>query len=109
MAFEHRRQHRIGVALELRIRGSDRFGHPFEEMALSHDVSRGGCSFHATHEIAPGSTLNIEIFRRLGAAQSSFFTTGKVLRVVPADSGQHLIGVQFIGPQFPTYTSEATG
>ena len=108
MGDEQRRQHRIGVALELFVRGADRNGVPFEELTHSNDVSRGGCSFHSTHDVAVGSELGIEIIRHITGSQSTFLTQGLVLRAVPDALEGFLIGVRFIGPQFPTYSSEST-
>jgi hypothetical protein len=104
---ESRRQHRIGVALDVRIRGKDRHGQPFEEMTHSDDVSRGGCSFHTTHELAVGAEVEIEIFRHVPGS-APFATKGMVLRVTAAEPRQFSVGVRFTGPQFPTYSSEIT-
>ena len=108
MVDQSRRQHRIGVALDVRIRGKDRHGQPFEEMTHSDDVSRGGCSFHTTHELGVGTELEIEIFRHI-VGSLPFLTRGMVLRVAAAEGRQFSVGVRFTGPQFPTYTSESTG
>jgi hypothetical protein len=102
---QQRRQHRIGVSLELRIRGRDVPGFVFEESTQSHDVSRGGCSFETTHEVAVGAELDIEILRHYGLP---FTTTGQVLRATRAGPGRYTLGVRFTGPQFPTYSSEIT-
>ena len=108
MGEQQRRQHRIGVALEVSIRGATRHGLPFEEMTHSNDVSRGGCSFYTTHEIAEGAELEIEIIRHLTGSQSSFVTRGVVLRANQEAPERFLVAVRFIGPQFPTYSSEST-
>ena len=105
---EKRRQHRIGVALEIHIAGRDRHGTAFEETTHSNDVSRGGCSFRTTHEVAPGAELEIEIIRHITGSQSSFLTRGVVQRVSPENPDAWLLGVRFVGPQFPTYMSEST-
>ena len=105
---EKRRQHRIGVSLEIHIAGRDRHGIAFEEVTHSNDVSRGGCSFRTTHEVASGAELQIEIIRHITGSQSSFLTRGVVLRVSPENPDGWLLGVHFIGPQFPTYMSEST-
>ncbi len=55
MGEQARRQRRIGVALEVRIKGVDRFGLPFAETTVSSNVSRGGCSFQLSHEVAIGA------------------------------------------------------
>jgi hypothetical protein len=105
---EKRRQHRIGVSLEICISGKDRQGIAFEEMTHSNDVSRGGCSFRTTHEVAEGAELEIEIIRHITGSQSSFLTRGVVLRVLPENPDAWLVGVRFIGPRFPIYMSEST-
>jgi len=105
---EQRRQHRIGVALEVIITGANRHGIAFEETTHSNDVSRGGCSFYTAHEISVGAELDIEIIRHLTGSQSSFLTRGLVLRAVEEAPDRMLIAVRFIGPQFPTYSSETT-
>lgn len=108
MAEQQRRQHRIGVALEVSLRGANRHGVVFEELTHSNDVSRGGCSFYSAHEIAVGAELEIEIIRHLTGSQSSFLTRGLVLRTTQEAPDRLLIAVRFIGPQFPTYSSEST-
>jgi hypothetical protein len=105
---EQRRQHRIGVALEVLIRGANRFGIRFEESTHSNDVSRGGCSFYTAHEVAVGAELDIEIVRHITGSQSSFLTRGLVLRAKQEAPDRMLVAVRFIGPQFPTYSSEST-
>jgi hypothetical protein len=105
---EQRRQHRIGVSLELHVAGTDRRGVVFEEMTHSNDVSRGGCSFHTAYEVAVGAELEIEIIRHITASQSTFQTRGQVLRVTADQPHGYLAAVRFIGPQFPTYSSEST-
>ncbi len=106
---EKRRQHRIGVSLEIHIAGRDRHGIAFEEMTHSTDVSRGGCSFRTSHEVAPGAELEIEIIRHITGSQSPFLTRCVVLRVSPENPDGWLLGVRFVGPHFPTYMSESTG
>ena len=119
MGVEHRRQHRLGVALEVRIRGVDRAGITFEETAFSHDISRGGCSLEISRELESGAELEVEILRHVPgpAGANPFETQGVVLRCVPAagpdrpnPSGDDLytVGIQFTGPHFPTYASEGS-
>jgi len=112
MGADHRRQHRIAVALEVRIRGVDRVGLSFEEVIHSDNVSRGGCSVEIPRELNVGAELDIEILRHLpGRAGLIFLTRGIVVRSAPAGppgEDHYLIGIQFTGPQFPTYASEET-
>ena len=115
MGVEHRRQHRLAVALEVKIRGTDRAGISFEESVFSHDISRGGCSLEISRELEVGAELEVEILRHLPgpAGAIPFETQGVVLRSVPAAgpdgaSGDEVytVAMQFTGPHFPTYASE---
>jgi hypothetical protein len=107
---EQRRHHRLGVALEMRVRGKDLLGMPFEETTESGDVSRSGCSFHSSHEMETGSELELEFLRRFVAhtQPAPFFTRGEVVRVIPLDPDRYDVRVHFTGPHFPSYSSEAT-
>ncbi len=110
MGEDNRRQHRLGVELEMRVSGTDRSGARFEEVTSSDDVSRGGCSFHTSHELKIGSELELEILSP-GVGRrppTPFLTTGVVLRAVNNGLGQYTVGIQFTGPHFPTYSSETT-
>ncbi len=110
MTDDQRRHHRIGVALEVKIRGETREGNAFEETVHSNDVSRGGCSFQTEHDLPEGTELEIEIYRRITGplGQTPFLTQGSVVRIVSADPTHRIVGVRFTGPQFPTYSSEST-
>ena len=108
MADEIRRQHRIGVALDVFVSGTDRHGIPFEEITNSNDVSRGGCSFYTEREIDVGTELSIEIVRHLTGSQSTFLTRAQVLRSMKEGPERVLVAVRFIGRQFPTFSSERT-
>ena len=110
MGLDDRRQHRIAVALEVRIRGTDRAGLPFEETTFSDNISRGGCSVEVPRELDLGAELEIEILRRIPGRRepSPFLTQGVVVRSVPAGEDQYTIGIHFTGPHFPTYASEDT-
>jgi len=121
MGVEHRRQHRLSVALEVRIRGTDRAGIRFEESVFSHDISRGGCSLEISRELEVGAELEVEIVRHVPgpAGASPFETQGVVLRSLPlvgsdGASGDeryddlHTVAIQFTGPHFQTYASEET-
>ena len=110
MGFQQRRQSRISVAMEVRIRGTDRSGLSFEETTSSDNVSRSGCSLPVSHELDLGTELEVEILRRIpGRTEPSpFLTRGVVMRSVPIDVERYMIGIQFTGPRFPTYSSENT-
>ena len=108
-AVEHRRQHRIGVSLEVHVKGRSAAGAEISETTFSIDVSRGGCSFPSFYEYPIGSDLDIEIYRRTGGASgyAPFLTRGEVMREFVAEDGTRMVGIRFIGPQFPTYSSES--
>ena len=117
MGAEQRRQHRLPVALEVRIRGTDAAGIRFEEAVFSHDISRGGCSLEISRELEVGAELEVEILRHVPgpAGAIPFETQGVVLRAAPAAgpdgaSGDdvYTVAIQFTGPHFPTYASEET-
>ncbi len=111
MGEENRRHHRLGVALEMQVRGKDCYGEPFDEATSSDDVSRGGCSFDTTHEVELGAELDLEILRRFAARRppTPFLTTGVAVRVVAQQQDQYRVSVRFTGPQFPVFSSEGTG
>ena len=115
MGVEHRRSHRLAVALEVKIRGTDIAGIRFEESVLSHDISRAGCSLEITREVEAGSELAVEILRHVPgpAGAVPFETQGLVMRSVPVAGSdgasgdeRYTVGIQFTGPHFPIYTSE---
>ena len=110
MGLENRRQSRIAVALEVRIRGTDLYGLSFEETTSSDNVSRGGCSVETSYELEVGSELELEIMRRVPGrgGVSPFLTQGVVQRVAKAEDDRQIVGIQFTGPQFPTYSSESS-
>ena len=110
MSKQRRLHHRLGVALEMRVRGKDRLGIPFEEKAESGDVSRGGCSFHSAHEVQADAELELEFLLRFVAHMppTPFDTRGVVLRVVALEPKRFEVSVRFTGPHFPSYTSEGT-
>jgi PilZ domain-containing protein len=107
---DQRYHHRLGVALEMRIRGTDSQGFPFDEATSSEDVSRGGCCFHASHEVQLGATMELEILRRCASRRSPapFLTTGVVVRIVPLQPERFKVCIQFTGPHFPVFSSEVT-
>jgi hypothetical protein len=107
---EQRRHHRLGVALEMKVRGKDRMGIPFEEMTESDDVSRGGCAFHCSHEMETGAELELEFLRRFAAHMqpAPFLTRGEVIRMVALEAERFEVSIRFTGPHFPSYSSEAT-
>ncbi|MBI4464743.1 MAG: PilZ domain-containing protein [Acidobacteria bacterium] len=111
MGIEQRKQHRIAVALEIRVCGTDRYGLPIDETITSANISRGGCSVQILQEAEVGAELEVEILRRVpGRAETvPFMTRGEVVRVTRGEDDLYMLGIRFTGPQFPTYSSESTG
>lgn len=109
MTTEQRRQHRIGVALEVRVKGHSASGAELSETSFSNDVSRGGCSFPSFYDYPIGSEIEIEIYRRTAGpfGTSPFLTRGEVVRQFDDPEGTRMIGIRFTGPQFPTYSPES--
>src|SRR5258705_13896536 len=101
MGEDQRRHQRLGVALDMRVRGVDVAGLSFDEATLSNDVSRGGCSFHLTREVALGAQMELEIYRRPSPRRppTPFLTEGVVLRIVKLGNDEYTVSVEFTGPQ----------
>lgn len=106
---ERRRQRRIHVSLPITVRGVDANGVPFEEIIHSYDVSRGGASFPSLQRLEMGAELEVTIPRRIPGREElpDFITTGIVVRLIENKDGSRQVSVKFVGPQFPTYVSEA--
>jgi hypothetical protein len=108
MGIEQRKQSRLSVSMNALIKGVDDSGLPFDESTSSQNISRGGLMFTTKRGLAVGTELDITIPRPpLGRReQTPFFTTGKVVRIIPGEEEHHLVAVQFTGPQFRTYVGE---
>lgn len=107
MGIDHRKQSRLSVSMQALIKGTDRLGSSFDEAASSENISRGGLAFLTKRELEPGAELDIVIPRPpIGPReQAPFFTTGKIIRILPEGDEFH-IAVEFIGPQFRTFVKE---
>jgi hypothetical protein len=109
MGIEQRKQSRLSVSMNALIKGVDDSGLPFDESTSSQNISRGGLMFTTKRGLAVGTELDITIPRPpLGRReQAPFFTTGKVVRILPSEEESHLVAVQFTGPHFRTYVGES--
>lgn len=108
---DHRKSHRLEVSLPLLVRGRDVMGAAFEEATASYNVSREGASFTTRRELEMGQQLELSIPRRPGGPQtvaSNFETTGQVRRIIPKETGEYEVGVEFTGPRLRTFMSEST-
>ena len=100
-----RAERRIAVRLPLKVRGRDSNGTNFEEETSSENLCRGGAAFRTRFDLAVGSDLEIWIPQshfgaRRKEKEADFATQGRVVHVRDAETGEHLVGVQFTGPRF---------
>jgi len=89
------------------VRGEDTNGIPFDMEVDSTNVSRGGLAFHSPHNVAMDGSLEIVVERPpMGPREfPPLFTSGKVVRVKPADGGGFDIGVEFTGPKLMIFAA----
>jgi len=100
---ERRREHRIAVRLEVRVRGTDQDGQPFEEITESRDVCRAGVAFATALPLVPGTALDIRIpLPRPGRdTETDFSTHGRIVHVRQGErERERIVGVEFLGPRF---------
>ena len=106
---KQRSERRIAVRLPLKVRGRDARGISFEEETSSENLCRNGAAFLTRFDVAIGSDLEIHIplsrmvsrrSPRIDQTEKDFATCGRVVHVVDAQPGEHLVGVQFTGPRF---------
>ena len=105
---EQPRAHRLQVSMHVFVRGEDSNGVPFDMEVDSENVSRGGLAFHSPVGVEMGAELEIVVERPMIAQREAapLFTTGKVVRMAPAESGGYAIGVEFTGPKLMTFATE---
>jgi PilZ domain-containing protein len=100
---KQRSERRIAVRLPLKVRGRDRRGFSFEEDTSSENLCRSGAAFVTRFDIAVGADLEIRIAQHYASRrnEADFATHGRVVHVADASpTGEHVIGVHFIGPRF---------
>jgi hypothetical protein len=99
-----RSERRISVRLPLHVWGQDAKGFSFEEDTASENLCRSGAAFRTRFDVAVGSNLKIRIPLQGPAPrrqEADFETQGRVVHVSQAqDSGERVVGVQFVGPRF---------
>ena len=102
--IERRSEKRIAVRLQVRVRGADRNGAPFDELTTSENVCRNGLAFATPRELLPGANLEIQIAPAARASDRpapDFSTRGHVAHIAPATAErQFIVGVKFTGPRF---------
>jgi len=103
MVNERRRQQRLAISITVRVRGKDKSGQPFEEVPLSGDISSMGCSLLLSCDLAVGSELELEFQRHVPGKQEPVLhpLRGLVVRVVPLNEAQFIMGIQFLNGLFP--------
>jgi hypothetical protein len=100
-----RAERRIAVRLPITVRGRDANGVTFEETTSSENLCRGGAAFHTRFDVAVGMDLDICIpLSQFGARRKhkgdDFAAQGRVVHVRDNDSGERLVGVQFMNNRF---------
>jgi hypothetical protein len=100
-----RAERRIAVRLPITVRGVDASGITFEETTSSENLCRGGAAFRTRFDVAVGSDLDICIpLSQTGARRKhkddDFAAQGRVVHVRDGESGERLVGVQFINNRF---------
>ena len=103
MGIEKRRHPRLQIATEVRVRGKDKSGQPFEESTLSDDISSSGCSLFLSCDLAAGSELELEFLHHVPGKQEPLLLPlrGTVVRATPVNAVQYTLGIQFLDGQFP--------
>lgn len=102
------RANRLPVSMHIFVRGVDASGVPFDTEVDSTNVSRGGLAFLTSIEMEMGGDLEIVVQRRaIGPREfPPLFTQGKIVRMVPADDNQFMVGVEFTGPKLTMFAHE---
>ena len=104
LVTKQRVERRIAVRLPMKVRGRDRRGFPFEESTASENLCRSGAAFLTRFDVDPNAELEIiipfsTVPNRRGEAD--FETHGRIVHVADrGNSGERLVGVQFVGPRF---------
>lgn len=103
MVIEKRRRQRLDIAIEVRVRGKDKSGKPFEEVTLSGDMSPIGCSLLLSCDLASGSELQLEFRCHVPGKQEPVLLPfrGTVVRATPVNAAQYIMGIQFLNDLFP--------
>jgi|HubBroStandDraft_4_1064222.scaffolds.fasta_scaffold347553_2 hypothetical protein len=100
-----RAERRIAVRLPITVRGRDASGVTFEEVTSSENLCRGGAAFKTRFDVAVGMDLDISIpLSQTGARRKhkddDFAAQGRVVHVRDAETGERLVGVQFMNNRF---------
>jgi hypothetical protein len=100
-----RAERRIAVRLPITVRGRDASGVTFEEVTSSENLCRGGAAFRTRFDVSVGSDLDICIpLSQTGARRKhkgdDFAAQGRVVHVRDGESGERVVGVQFINNRF---------
>jgi PilZ domain len=100
-----RAERRIAVRLPITVRGRDAAGVTFEEVTSSENLCRGGAAFKTRFDVAVGMDLDISIpLSQTGARRKTkeddFAAQGRVVHVRDGESGERVVGVQFMNNRF---------
>ena len=108
MADSKPRAHRLQVSMHIFVRGEDTSGVPFDMEVDSQNISRNGLAYHSPHDVAMGANVDVVVERPpVGPREvPPLFTTGKVVRIRPAEGGGFDIGLEFTGPKLMIFAAE---
>src|ERR1700722_231629 len=100
-----RAERRIAVRLPITVRGRDTAGVTFEEVTSSENLCRGGAAFKTRFDVAVGMDLDISIpLSQTGARrkhkEDDFAAQGRVVHVRDNETGERVVGVQFMNNRF---------
>jgi hypothetical protein len=103
-----RKDRRMRVHLPVEVRGTDRNGQRFDERTQCSDLCRQGAAFPLSHDLEIGAEVDIFIpITRPGHQGAADFSTQARVRHVRTAEGTRVIGVEFIGSHFRTFSSES--
>jgi len=107
MADSKLRAHRLQVSMHIFVRGEDTSGVPFDMEVDSQNISRNGLAYLSPQEVAMGANIDVVVERPpIGPREvPPLFTTGKVVRVQPADGGFD-VALEFTGPKLMMFAAE---
>jgi hypothetical protein len=108
MTDQKPRASRLHVSMHVFVRGENTSGIPFDMEVDSTNISRGGLAYHSPQEVAMGAKVDVVVERPpIGKREvPPLFTTGKVVRVMPAEGGGFDVGLEFTGPKLMIFAAE---
>jgi len=102
---ERRRETRLSLRLPVRVQGHDARNQPWEEMAALENTSYGGAAMRLKRPVVRGQVLSLSLplpkyFRRYDLSEA-FYRVYALVRHSAAATGEHRVGVMFLGKSPP--------